>query len=137
MGRRGHNPGNMAKGKDLLFERLKERLIALRDENHLTDTGWARAAGEVQQEVSRFTTNEMKFPRLDFLDNLARVFHRTLPDLLAEDVPPATLTESQVQILSGLKSMKPSERAHFEGLVRGKAASGTGRRRGSRADRQK
>lgn len=121
----------------MLLQRLRERLIALRDQNQLNDTGWARAAGEVQQEVSRFTTGDMKLPKLDFLNNLAQVFHRTLPDLLAEDVPPATLTESQVRILAALRAMKPSDRAAFETLIRNKVPGGNVRRRGLRADRQK
>lgn len=114
----------------MLTAQVRERLIALRDQHGLTDAGWARAAGEVQQEVSRFTTGEMKMPKLDFMDKLARVFHRTLADVLAEDLPPATLTENQVKVLAGLKAMKPSERAHFEGLVRNRVANGSGRRRG-------
>lgn len=126
----------MPKGKDLLAQRLRERLIAMRDDAGLTDTGWARAAGEVQQEVSRYTTGQMKFPRLDFVNKLAGVFHRTVADVLAEDLPPATLTESQVRVLAGLKAMKPTERANFEALIRNRAAGGIGRRRGSRGGRQ-
>lgn len=114
----------------MLTARVRQRLIALRDQHGLTDAGWARAAGEIQQEVSRFTTGDMRFPRLDFLDHLARVFHLTLAEVLSEDLPPATLSEGQVQILAGLKAMKPSERVGFEALVRNRVAVGSARRRG-------
>ena len=120
----------------MLTVRVRERLIALRDEHGLTDAGWARAAGEVQQEVSRFTTGDMKMPKLDFMDRLARVFHRTLADVLADDLPLATLTVNEVKILAGLKAMKPVERAGFETLVRNRVAGGSARRRGSPRDRR-
>lgn len=97
--------------------KVRERLAALRDDFGLTDTGLARAAVLRQQDVSRFFNGEMKFPALDFMDKLARVFHCTLADLLAKDLPAPSLTKSQTQILVSLKSMTPADRASFEALL--------------------
>lgn len=109
----------------MLLAQARERLIALRDQHGLTDTGWARAAGLVQQEVSRFTTNEMKFPRLDFMDKLARVFHYTLADILAKDLPRPSLSKQQITVLANLKALKPSQRDAFEALLSDKSRGGT------------
>lgn len=118
----------MPKGKDLLTLRLRERLIALRDHSGMTDTGLARASGQRQQDVSRFMLGYMKYPPLDFLDALARVFQYTLPELLAKDIAPSSLTESQRAILAAMKGMKSSQRVAFENLIH--PPSGTERRRG-------
>jgi transcriptional regulator with XRE-family HTH domain len=122
------NAANVPKGKDLLTLRLRERLIALRDQARISDAGIARAAHLRQQDVSRFMLGDMKFPPLDFLDALARVFEHTLPELLAKDVPTSSLTASQRSILATMKTMKPAERVAFESLILKKA--GSGRRRG-------
>lgn len=127
-------PANMPKGKDLLTSRVRERLIALRDQAGMTDTGLARAAQQRQQDVSRFMLADMKYPPLDFLDALARVFHYSLVDLLAKDVPPATLTESQRAILATLKAMDAGTRVSFETLIL-KPKVGTARRDGRPSDR--
>lgn len=97
--------------------KVRERLAALRDDAGLSDTGLARAAGLRQQDVSRFFTGDMKFPALDFMDALARVFHYTLADLLAKDLPAPSLSKWQIDVLAGLKAMKPVERAAFESLM--------------------
>lgn len=97
--------------------RVRERLAALRDDVGLSDAALARAAGLRQQDVSRFFTGEMKFPALDFMDAIARVFHYTLADVLAKDLPAPSLTNGQTQVLAHLKAMKPAERVAFEALV--------------------
>ena len=96
---------------------VRDRLAALRDEYGLTDAALARAAGLRQQDVSRFFNRDMKFPPLDFLDALARVFHYSLADLLAKDLPAPSLTKGQQEILISLKALTPSERASFENLL--------------------
>ncbi len=101
----------------MLTAQLRDRLIGLRDEHGLSDSGWARAAKQRQQDVSRFVNAQMKYPPLDFLDSLCRVFHRTLSEVLAQDIPPATLTKAQSQWLVRLKTMTPSERNAFETLM--------------------
>lgn len=103
----------------MITARLRERLIALRDEHRLSDSAWARAAGQRQQEVSRFVNADMKFPPLDFLDALCRVFHYSLADVLAKDLPPPTLTKTQSQFLVNLKAMSAAERNAFETLMGG------------------
>jgi transcriptional regulator with XRE-family HTH domain len=110
----------------MLLEQARERLIVLRNQHGLTDAGWARAAGLVQQEVSRFTTREMKFPKLDFMDKLARVFHCTLADVLAKDLPRPSLSKQQITILANLKGMKPAQRAALEEFLSGTSKGGTG-----------
>lgn len=120
----------MPKGKDLLTLRVRERLIALREHAGMTDTGLARAAGQRQQDVSRFMLGDMKYPPLDFLDALARVFQYTLPELLAKDLTPNGLTETQRAILATMKTMNATERVAFESLILKKPVHGTGRRRG-------
>lgn len=97
--------------------KVRERLATLRDDCRLSDSGLARAAGLRQQDVSRFFTGDMKFPALDFMDKLARVFHYTLADVLAKDLPAPSLTKSQTQVLVSLRAMKPSDRASFEALL--------------------
>lgn len=119
----------MPKGKDLLTLRLRERLIALRDQAGMSDAGIARAAHQRQQDVSRFMLGDMKYPPLDFLDALARVFQYTLPELLTKDVAPSTLTESQRAILATMKGMDPVQRVAFESLILKRPPNGTARRR--------
>jgi transcriptional regulator with XRE-family HTH domain len=117
----------------LLTLRLRERLRVLRDQAGMTDAGMARAAQLRQQDVSRFMLGDMKFPPLDFLDALARVFQYTMCDLLAKDIAPSTLTESQRAIVATLKTLPAHERMAFENLILHKA--GSGRPRGSRGNR--
>lgn len=105
--------------------KVRERLAALRDDYKLSDAGLARAAGLRQQDVSRFFNGDMKFPPLDFLDALARVFHLTLADVLAKDLPAPSLTNGQMQVLVSLKTMKTSERVAFEALMAQRGRRGT------------
>jgi transcriptional regulator with XRE-family HTH domain len=101
----------------MLTAQVRNRLLALRTETGLSETALARAAGQVQQEVNRFFTGDMKLPKLDFLDSMARVFHYTLADLLAKDMPPRTMTKQELTILVNLQAMKPSDRLSFENLI--------------------
>lgn len=110
----------------MLTQRLRERLVALRDQAGLSDSALARAAHQRQQDVSRFMLGDMKYPPLDFMDALARVFHHSLPDLLAKDVPPPAITASEQSILAAMKGMKPTQRVAFESLIL--KPSGSGRR---------
>lgn len=112
----------------MLTLRLRERLTALRDQARMSDSALARAANQRQQDVSRFMLGDMKYPPLDFMDALARVFQYTLPELLAKDVPPAGLSESQRSVLAAMKAMQPVERSAFENLIL-KGPAGTARRR--------
>lgn len=115
----------------MLTQRLRERLTALRDQAGMSDSAVARAAALRQQDVSRFMLGRAKFASLDFLDALARVFQYTLPELLAKDIAPSTLTETQRAILATMKAMETTERVAFESLILPKkAAGGTKRRRG-------
>lgn len=111
-------------------ERVRERLAALRDQFHISEAGIARTTGFRQQKVNDFFNGQMKFPALDFMDAIARVFHYTLADLLAKDLPPSTLTSTERAILSNLKQMETAQRVAFENLIL-KPKAGSGRRRGS------
>ena len=97
--------------------KVRERLAALCADYKLSRAGLARASGFRQQDVNRFFNGEMKFPALDFMDKLARVFHYTLADLLAKDLPAPSLTKSQTQVLVSLKAMNVADRASFETLL--------------------
>jgi|GEM_PF-5457371 len=110
--------------------RVRERLAALRAQCEMTESGLARAAHLRQQDVNRFFHGDMKYPALDFMDAIARVFHHSLADVLAEDMPKPSLTESQREIVANLKAMEPVERAAFEKLIRRRKTAGSGRRRG-------
>lgn len=111
------NPRNVAKTKDMLTARVRERLVALRDEHQMSEAAIARATGLVQQEVNRFFTGDMKLPRLDFMDAICRVFHYTLADVLAKDLPKPSLTKTETTILAQLKGMKPRDRENFESIL--------------------
>lgn len=103
----------------------------------MSEISVARAAGQRQQDVSRFFLGQMKFPPLDFLDALARVFHFSLADLLAEELPKPSLSEKQRRILATIRGMQPKQREGFETLLEaprtGKA--GNARRREGRENR--
>lgn len=125
----------MAKTKDMLTERVRARLATLRDEAQISEAAIARATGLVQQEVNRFFTGDMKLPRLDFMDAIARVFHTTLADLIALEMPKPEMPEWQLNVLIALKAMEPSERHAFERLIQRPASGGSGRRRTRRENR--
>lgn len=95
-------------------ERVRQRLLALMTEHDISQAGVARAIGVDQQKVNLFFKDQMKFPALDFMDAMARVFHHTLADLLAKDLPPPTLTKVQQQLLARWKTMDALERHAFE-----------------------
>jgi hypothetical protein len=121
------------KGQDILTAMVRERLIALRDAHRLSDAGWARAARQRQQDVSRFVHADMKYPPLDFLESLARVFDHTLADVLAKDAAKSEKPEWQMRVLVALKAMTPTERHAFETLLtRGTPESDTAPRRARR-----
>lgn len=102
-------------------ELVKQRLVALMEEHEISQAGVARAIGVRQQKVNLFFDNQMKFPALDFLDAMARVFHHTLADLLAKDLPPPSITKTQQQVLARWKAMDAFERRSFEVVMdRGK-----------------
>lgn len=98
-------------------ERVRARLAALRDQHGISEAGIARATGFRQQKINDFFNGQMKFPALDFMDAIARVFHHTLADLLAQDLPAPSLTNGQLRIIIALKAMKSSERVSFESLI--------------------
>lgn len=94
----------------------------------MTDAAWARAAHLRQQDVSRFTTGKMAFPPLDFLDDLARVFDRTLATLLVDDQPLQTtgftLTKVELELIVNLRGMDPEDRHAFQRLSRPRRGRG-------------
>lgn len=79
---------------------LRTRVLSLMRANGLSQAALSRAARVRQQDVSRFLTDDMVNPSLDFLDRLARVFQFTLADLLAKDLPQASLTADEQALLS-------------------------------------
>jgi len=103
--------------RDKITTQLRARLLVLRNMHQLTDTAWARAAHVRQQDVSRFTTGRMTYPRLDFLDALCRVFQITLADALAPDLPKPSLTRAQQELLINVAAMEPSFRHAVERLT--------------------
>jgi len=113
---------------DRLTNLLRTRLLLLRDAYGLTDAAWARAAHLRQQDVSRFTTGKMAFPALDFLDELCRVFDRTLPSLLIDDQTPQTtgftLTKVELELIVNLRGMDPEDRHAFQRLSRPRRGRG-------------
>jgi transcriptional regulator with XRE-family HTH domain len=127
---------NVAKTKDMLTEQVRARLATLRDETHISEAAIARTAGLVQQEVNRFFTGDMKLPRLDFMDAIARVFDRTLADVMAMDATKVERPEWQVRVLIALKAMEPTERHAFERLIDRPRAAGTARPRARRGNRK-
>lgn len=120
----------VAKGKDLLTLRVRERLIALRNHAGMTDSSLSRAANLRQQDVSRFMLGEAKYPAMDFMDALCRVFNYTLAELLDKDIAPSQLTESERAIVAAMKAMTNGDRASFENLILRKPSGKTERRRG-------
>lgn len=112
----------------MLTLRLRDRLIALRDHAGLNDSALSRAAHQRQQDVSRFMLGDMKYPPLDFMDALCRVFNYSLAELIAKDIAPSQLTESERAVVAALKTMKNGERVAFENLILRKGSNG--RRRG-------
>lgn len=124
----------MPKGRDILTAIVRDKLVALRNAHGLNDSAWARAARLRQQDVSRFVHAQMKYPPLDFLDALARVFNRTLADILAEEMPKSEMPEWQSRVLVALRAMDPSDRHAFEQLISRPTTGGTGPRRGRRAN---
>lgn len=107
----------MPKGKDIATERVIARLEALRDQYGVTEAGIARATGYRQQKINDFFNRQIKFPALDFMDAIARVFHYTLADMLAQDLPPPTLTKGQLQFLVNLKTLKKPDQHLFEVMM--------------------
>lgn len=83
----------------------------------MTATAIARAADLRQQDVSRFFTGQMKYPPLDFLDAICRVFQYTLADVLAKELPRPSLTSTQIDLLAAVKAMSPADRAAVERVV--------------------
>lgn len=100
----------------------------------LTQAALARASGERQQDVNRFFTDQMKYPPLDFLDNLARVFQVTLADVLADELPRPALTDVQVRLLAQLQGMDPKDRWAIEHVVARAGASESTRPRRRRQE---
>lgn len=88
------------------------------------DMQWSdviRASGQLQQDVSRFNKGQMKYPPLTFLDSLARVFHLTLADLLADELPEPSLTAQERRVLAHWKSLGTVKAAAFESLIHPKS----------------
>lgn len=121
----------------MLTAMVRERLAVLRESHGLTVTGMARAARQRQQDVSRFFNADMKFPPLDFLDALAKVFNVTLADILGMDATKPEVPEWQARVVIALKAMEAQERIAFETLLtRGRPANGTAPPRGRRGGRK-
>lgn len=94
-----------------LTERTRVRLQQLIAEGGLTQHALALRLGTDQATMSRFRTGQMKHPPLDFLDQLCRIFDRTLSDVLAEEMPARPITAAtgpvEVEVLENYRRLDP------------------------------
>lgn len=102
----------MARRSQELNVRIRSRIQKLMRAHGLSQAALARATGERPQDINRFLTDDMAYPPLDFLDRLARVFHYTLADLLAKDLPPARLTPDEVTLLARYRATTSARDRH-------------------------
>lgn len=120
-----------------LNQRVRARLVALMDQTGVSQSGLARATGYRQPVINRFFTGQMKYPPLDFLDAMARVFEYTLADLLHQELPPPTLTPVERDVLATWRTLDAGDRGAFGRLMlrknAGRSAGRGGTRRGPRA----
>lgn len=111
------SPQVARKAGDPIASRLRLRIDGLRRQMDMQWSDVVRASGQLQQDVSRFSTGQMKYPPLTFLDSLARVFHLTLADLLADELPEPSLTAQERRVLAHWKSLGTVQAAAFESLI--------------------
>lgn len=113
-----------------LQHRVRERLEALVKRSGLRQEDLERATGYRQSDISRFFTDKMKHPPLEFMNALALVFSLTLADLLREELPRPSLTEKETALLAAYRAMPTEQRAALELLLRPPKKAGSGRARG-------
>lgn len=113
------SPQVAKKSVDPLTARTRARLDALRRQHKMNWTQVANAAGLVQQEVSRFSTGQMRFPALSFMDAIARVFHRRLADLLADETTEPSLTSREIGVLAHWRKLDAGQKDAYEQVIRG------------------
>jgi len=107
----------MARRPGDLKDRVRVHLAALAKRAGMTQMDLARATGYRQQEINRFFLGSMKHPPLEFMDALARAFQRRLTDVLAEELPPATLSDAEMTLLANWRALPAQEQWAFERLL--------------------